>query len=166
MLKLFTNKKLKIVLSVCACVLSVISIIGATALIIRPKQAETDNTPTVSTPNAVTYDIRYYAVEDGTVVDVYADMYRKGGKYPTSYAVGNSLYVDDLLGKMTPVSWDGWISYISSPVPDRENPNKDYSFYGWYTDIECTKEFEQGKRYAGDITLYAKVEVGYWTSNH
>lgn len=160
MLKLFVNKKLNNLCLGFACVLFLFFIAGAIAFIIKP-QKNIEN-PTNSTSNNA-YNISYYAVENGEVGDIYTDMYKIGGNYPTSYSSDDNLYIDDLLGKMSPVMLGGTTCYIGSSIPDRENPNKDYAFYGWYTDSACTISFQQGKRYAGNLTLYAKIMVSCWT---
>lgn len=98
----------------------------------------------------VKYDITYVAVQDGKVTDIHADMYKKGGLYPSEYISGDGATIDDLKG------------YISVGAYE------DRTFKGWYLDEACTEEFDGTieKEIVGNITLYAKISVGYWTKNY
>lgn len=93
------------------------------------------------------YNITYVAVQNGTVTDIHADFYKVGGSYPLKYISGVATTVDDLEKTV----------YISS-TEDRE-------FRGWYTDKACTQAFDGviSEDSVGDITLYAKISVAYWT---
>ena len=111
------------------------------------------------------YSIKYIGVLDEQEADIPSVLWRKGGAYPKGYDSGKETSVDDLLGKMTLCEWeDGSTMYVGSPVSDT-NPYKDYSFYGWYLDKKCTIPFDGtiSENTVGDIRLYAKISVGYWT---
>lgn len=149
MSKRFRSKlKLKTLFSLCSCVLLLIATVSATALLFRPKKNEPDSSPTIDVQNPFTYDISYYAVEGGKVVELSSEWYKLDGEYPTSCLAGSPLYVDDL------------IEYIDISY------NEDRTFEGWFTDAACTKRFENGKKYVNDVTLYAKISIGFWTDNY
>ena len=95
-----------------------------------------------------TYSVSYLAVEDGEVVRMYDSLYMKGGNYPTTYTNGERLYVDDL----------NEIIFVGA--------TEDRTFLGWYIDPECETPFECGGTYSENLTLYAKLNVGYWTQNY
>ena len=115
------------------------------------------------------YKIKYVAVQDGAETDVYSALWKTDGNYPKGYNNGEETVIDDLLGKMNPIE-DGEMAGMcyGQGVPDPINPNKDYSFYGWYLDKKCTEAFDGiiSKNTVGDITLYAKISVSYWTNNY
>lgn len=41
-----------------------------------------------------------------------------------------------------------------------------YQFFGWYTDESCELPFDLSKVDGDSVTLYAKIEVDYWTKNY
>lgn len=134
-----------------------------------PKKEE----PTIEEPSddipGEKFSIAYYAIIDDKREEIYEGMWAKNGSYPASYVSGKETVISDLLGKMTPVEWEGFEgTYIGAPVSDKDNPRKDYSFYGWYWDAGLENAFDGtiGENQTGDITLYAKIEIGYWTNNH
>lgn len=120
-----------------------------------------------SETEADAYGISYVGSLDGTVVDIPSVMYSSKGSYPTTYYSGYETKISDLLGKMDPVEWDGWKgAYSGSPV--EVGNNKTFSFYGWYWDKACTMEFNGtvSQESVGDIKLYAKLTVDYWSPNY
>ena len=134
-----------------------------------PKKDE----PTIEQPSddipSESYAITYRGIVGGKDGEIYAGMWSTNGSYPTDYVAGKETVISDLLGKMSPVDWEGFEGmYIGAPVMDSDNPHKDYSFYGWYLDAGLENEFDGviDKNQTGDITLYAKISVGYWTNNH
>lgn len=98
----------------------------------------------------VEYNVTYVAVQNGTVTDIHPDFYKNGGSYPSEYVSGVGATIDDLNGYV----------YVSA--------YEDRTFKGWYLDSACTEAFDGtiDKEAVGDITLYAKISVGYWTKNY
>lgn len=98
----------------------------------------------------VEYGITYVAIQDGKQTDIHGDFFKNGGSYPSEYISGTGATVDDLK------------SYISVGAYE------DRTFKGWYLDKACTEEFDGmiDKKSVGNITLYAKISVGYWTKNY
>ena len=133
-----------------------------------PKKDE----PTIEEPSddipGEKFSIAYYAIIDDSREEIYEGMWAKNGSYPAYYVSGKETTVSDLLGKMIPAELDGCPVYVGSPVPDKDNDRKDYSFYGWYWDAGLENAFDGtiDENQTGDITLYAKIEIGYWTANH
>lgn len=54
----------------------------------------------------------------------------------------------------------------SGAFTDPNNPNRDFSFYGWFLDEACTIPLENNivNALKKNLTLYAKVTIGYWTN--
>ena len=133
-------KKLKQLLSA---VFALCIAIGALALTVsltkKLRGEEEEKTP------QDTYSVSYLAVEDGEVVRMYDSLYMKGGNYPTTYTNGETLHVDDLRE----------IIFVGA--------DEDRTFLGWYIDPECKTPFESGGKYTENLTLYAKLEKGYWS---
>ena len=98
----------------------------------------------------VEYDITYVAIQNGKQTDIHADFYKKGGSYPSEYISGAGATIDDLKDSISVGS------------------NENRLFIGWYLDQYCTEEFDGtiDKESVGNITLYAKISVGYWTKNY
>ena len=137
------RKKLKKILSSCASVLIGLTMIGAMSALFKARDEPED--VSTSLVGVTAYSISYYAVEKGKVVDVYPSLFKPGGSYPTSYVAGEYVYIDDLEE----------IIFIGK--------YEDRMFLGWYMDEACTQKYENGKKGLGDLTLYAKLSVGYWT---
>ena len=119
--------------------------------------------------HSVIYSIEYVGIQDGKETEITPLLWQNGGLYPSAYCNCRDTLIDDLRGKMTRVDFgDLQGAYIGSGVIDPDNPRKDYSFYGWFLDKECTQPFDGiiESTSVGNITLYAKIEVGYWTNNH
>ena len=108
-----------------------------------------EGTDAPSDEEQTTFLITYAAIIDGETTDIPDGMYVSGRNYPTSYVEGKSATVDDLRATYNVDSYT------------------DYTFKGWYLDEECTKAFESiTADFTGDVTLYAKISVGYWTKNY
>jgi len=95
--------------------------------------------------------ITYKMVVRNAVEDIFEDMFKKNGNYPTSYVEGKSvLLIDDLKKEYQTFNSDG--------------SGDDYTFKGWYVDEACTTAFtgitEETK---GDVVLYAKVTYAFWS---
>lgn len=88
-------------------------------------------------PEIVTKTISYLAVIDGVEGAIPANMYdADASKYPTSYTVGNSAVVGDLLAV------------------------GDYVFDGWFLDVGCCVSFDGISNTADtDFVLYAKIST-------
>ncbi len=142
-----------------------------------PEETPPEDTPPEEKPEAATYTVNYVMYAENKLQAVLPFLYLEGGRYPTSYTEGETLTVDDLHGKMNKVTVN-WgtgnpfedeteekpiTMWAGSGVMDPNNPNKDYLVYGWYLDPDCTVEFVNGGAYLGNLTLYAKVSVGYWS---
>ncbi len=124
-----------------------------------------------------TYTVNYVMLAEKKLQAIPTFLYQDEGAYPKSYVEGETLTVDDLHGKMNKVTVN-WgtgnpfedeteekpiTMWAGSGVMDPNNPNKDYLVYGWYLDPDCTIEFVNGVKYMCNLTLYAKVSVGYWS---
>lgn len=154
------KKVLLIVAIFLGTIMSLAAVVGITR---KNKEAETE------TPM---FTITYKAIEEGEVVDVRSYLYDESGSYPTELAEGEALYVDDLLGKEE--AWEWYLEenelpvvlFGACPVTDPDNPNKDYTFVEWYIDEACEFKFVQGMKMTRDLTLYAKINVGYWIGKY
>ncbi|MBQ8284393.1 MAG: InlB B-repeat-containing protein [Clostridia bacterium] len=100
------------------------------------------------------YRITYRAVifDDGadTVTETTIDprFFIDDEKYPTFYFSNQGTNVGDLK------------DYINL------TETKDLEFVGWYYDAACTRKCSGGripKKTEGNVTLYAKLSVAYWT---
>ena len=96
------------------------------------------------------YTIHYYGVINGNVSTISKAMYPNNaigvrGNCPEEYVVGDETLVSDLVS-------------ISSG-------NTEYTFEGWYLDEDLTVPFERkiSSETRGDINLYAKISVAYYT---
>ena len=116
-----------------------------------------DSTP--STPGtAVNYKITYYAVvitpqgemQEAVSLEEYPELMVSGRSYPTSYKPNAKVRVDPLL------------EYTE--IGERF----DMTFMGWYADAACTIEYGQTVNFqtAGNLELYAKLQMGEWTKNY
>lgn len=121
------------------------------------------NHPT--TPSSSTYSITYQMVSAGKVQDVYEPLFKDGGSYPTRYKSGETVTVSDLSGRIYSSS-SPYGTAESGAFADPNNPNRDFSFYGWFLDEACTIPLENNTVTAlkKDLTLFAKVTIGYWTA--
>lgn len=122
---------------------------GAVAKIFAPFLPKKEETPPSSDP-IVTYSIEYVAVQGGKVAEIHEDFWLEDGSYPTTYIAGEGAEISELREMIYP------------------SAREDRTFEGWYLDFACTKEVSEGigKNVAGDLTLYAKISVGYWTANY
>jgi len=135
----------------------------------KPNEDEPTDVPPGEDGKHAVYKVSYVGVIDGEEGEIPEFLYSAAGSYPTLYISGRETEVSDLLGKMERVEWEGFEGvYAGSGVPDPENARKDWSFYGWYWDKELENEFSGviGSEQTGAITLYAKIDIGYWTGNH
>lgn len=98
----------------------------------------------------VEYKITYVAIQKGVQTDIHPDLYKRGGNYPLEYTSGTEVAIDDLRDYI-------WVGAYEDRV-----------FQGWFLDSNCTEEFDGtiDKDEIGNITLYAKISVGYWTPNY
>lgn len=161
------KKKITLISIILTLVLALSLCVGLTASFYGKKKAKkgSDQTVTVCTD----YKIKYVAIQNGAETNIRSILWKKNGNYPQGYNHSEETVIDDLLGKMTLVE-DGALAgvYYGEPVLDPSNPYKDYSFFGWYLDKNCTEAFDGviAKHTVGDITLYAKISVGYWSENY
>lgn len=89
------------------------------------------------------YNISYYGVLDGEIIDIPAEAYLENVTYPDEYVKGEITQIENLK------------RYYNLEV---DNKKYDISFEGWYTDETCTEEFSFiGKNTTGDLVLYAKL---------
>ena len=113
------------------------------------KEPADSKEPTIVEPVASFYNIEYKAVVNGEVKDIYPQMFKTGGSYPTKYIVGENFKLDDL---------DSWV-----PISSRT----DWDFYGWYLDSACTIPFDGSLLdVTSDMTIYAKITEAHWTANY
>lgn len=94
--------------------------------------------------------ITYKAVMGNEVVDIPSVCFEKNGNYPTTYVEGIGVSISDLKVKAMQFETNG--------------SGTDYDFKGWFTNSSCTTAFTGIDANArGDITIYAKIAVAYYT---
>lgn len=91
--------------------------------------------------------IRYVLFENRkNYKEVYSSLWNENGNYPTEYELGKEYTIDTLRS-----GYDDNLGEVD--------------FYGWYVDRACTKRFD-GKITSDmttPLTLYGKIETGFWT---
>ena len=100
------------------------------------------------------YEIRYYAVLNGTAYDILDSKYDfllyENKKYPTSYYAGQDLTLPT----------------FKNFVTVREgNQEGEYAVLGYYADKACTTPLalvNSGKEYVGDLDVYLDLRVTCW----
>ena len=103
--------------------------------------------------SAVTYtesSITYKAVMGNEVVDIPSVCFETNGNYPTTYVEGVGVSISALKAETMQFEENG--------------SGVDYDFKGWFTNSSCTTAFtgiDESAR--GDITIYAKISVAYYT---
>lgn len=104
--------------------------------------------PTTETPtDPSTYTITYRAVQDGAETDIDESFFKSDGNYPPTYTEGETVHISDLVAVIDVGAYE------------------DRTFEGWYLDGACTQAFDGviDSEGTNDLTLYAKISVGYWT---
>ncbi len=143
-------------------------ILGAAATVTYLCLRKNDSTLESSAPVGAAYSITYRAIENGVEKDIYEPLFKEDGNYPCCYSVGKKVDISPLNGAVTmiPSPWLGMEgSYaVTGEFQDPNDPNVDYSFYGWFTDKECTQKFCGfiPAEATGDKVLYAKIGKAWW----
>lgn len=163
------NKKTKTIISGAIAFLLVITFVGLIVGLTRRKNSNDD--PELPSEIPQVYTINYLAVEDGTVTGVYAPLFKSDGVYPVCYTVGEEFTVSDLYGRTkrtpAPEEWGfGSAEIVTGIFQDPYDGRRDFEFLGWFLDEQCTQAFTYSamKEVSGNIVLYAKLSVGYWTA--
>lgn len=163
------NRKTKTILSGAIAFLLVITFVGLIVGLTRRKNPNAAPDSPSEIPQV--YTINYLAVENGKVTGVYTPLFKSDGVYPVCYTVGEEFTVSDLYGRTnrTPVpeSWGfGSAEIVTGVFQDPYNGRRDFEFLGWFLDDECTQAFTRSamRELCGDVVLFAKLSVGYWTA--
>ncbi len=101
-------------------------------------------------PEPVKRTITYKAVIGKTIGDIPTGMFIKNGDYPVEYVETVSVLTVSNLKNLETYEADG--------------SGSSYEFKGWFTDEACTQAFTSiTTETTGNITLYAKIILSYWS---
>lgn len=140
----------------------VVVLLGLTLSLFRFFSNSNHNSVKPSQP--FSYKITYKMVVGNKEQDVYEPLFKADGAYPIYYSEGSTVTVSDLNGRTSVVTAYG-DSYTTDVFADPNNPNRDFDFRGWFLDEACTIPLIDNtfSGLAEDVTLYAKISIGYWT---
>ena len=111
------------------------------------------------------YAIDYVYMYDGAEKAVDEFLFASEGSYPVTYSYKYGAEISPLLGEMEKTEFEGKTCWVGSEVSDPNEDNTSYAFYGWYWDPDYERPFDGkiAKGTIGDIKLYAKISVSWWT---
>lgn len=163
---MFKKNKLKNILySACCVVLAAMLFVLTLSLCRVISGNSNDKTTKPTTP--IAYSITYKMVSGGEVQEVYEPLFKENGNYPIYYEAGETITVSDLNGRASSVDLP-YGEVVTGAFLDPNNSQRDFVFKGWYLDEACTVLLVNNSfcNLYEDITLYAKVSIGYWTKNY
>lgn len=155
--------KLKNILYSACCLVLAALLFGLTLTICNAVSSTSDNKkPKPDTP--LVYWITYKMVSGGKVQEVYEPLFKEDGSYPIFYEEGKAVTISDLNGRVSSSNLP-YGSIITGAYCDPNNSKRDFSFYGWFLDESCTIPLIDNtfSDLSKDVTLYAKISIGYWT---